>query len=113
MGLRVQHLGLKPDLTLCLCGLAYKFCSKHVCYWRPVASLLTAAAAFCLHVLSDPLPSLLLSHQTHTPSTKHPPQLYKECRDAMLSLYWEQPERELAFETVRQHIDGEVNDLRK
>jgi hypothetical protein len=29
----------------------------------------------------------------------------------MLSLYWQNPEKELTFADVRQHIDGEVNGL--
>jgi hypothetical protein len=38
-------------------------------------------------------------------------QVYKQYRDAMLSLYWEHPERDLTFAEVRQHLDGEVNGL--
>ena len=38
-------------------------------------------------------------------------QLYKQYRDAMLSLYWEDPSRDLSFADVRQHLDGEVNAL--
>lgn len=40
-------------------------------------------------------------------------QLYRTYRDAMLSLYWEKPERDLTFAEVRQHLDGEVNGLMK
>lgn len=38
-------------------------------------------------------------------------QLYRQYRDAMLSLYWQQPERDLTFADVRQQLDGEVNGL--
>lgn len=38
-------------------------------------------------------------------------QLYRDHRDAILALFWENPERDLTFAEVRQHIDGEVNGL--
>lgn len=38
-------------------------------------------------------------------------QLYRDHRDAMLALFWENPDRDLTFAEVRQHINGEVNGL--